>query len=149
MLPSKRSCACGCLIFVHHLGTVAGPPLMAMVWTCGWGRAASRDLDFAVSRFFYSTVAKNTVEKRRTITAVYILLPRSTHILGLFWFVPMASLYLTPRRHEVLGWSIALTLFWDFLPILELSGRENVQVFKAVHKKNLPLIRRGQGYKWG
>jgi hypothetical protein len=55
------------------------------------------------------------------------------------------SFYLTPRRHEVLGWSIALTLFWDFLPILEL-GRENVQVFKAVHKKNLPL-RRGQGYK--
>ena len=43
------------------------------------------------------------------------------HILGLYWIVPMASLYLTPRRYEVLGRSIALTLFWDFLPILELG----------------------------
>ena len=29
-----------------------------------------------------------------------------------------------PRRDEVLGQSIALTLFWDFLPILELGARE-------------------------
>ena len=57
---------------------------------------------------------------------------RSTHILGLFWIVPrdadglsLRCLYLTPSasRHEVLGSSIALTLFGTFCQSSELRTR--------------------------
>ena len=70
-------------------------------------------------------------------------LARSTHILGLFWIVPMASLYLTPRRHEVLGLSIALTLFWkvSILEISEPSGGEMCKYSRLYIRKNSPSER--------